>query len=139
MNALLAPFADPQLRGTFAAAMVMAISAAPVGVFLMLRRMSLAGDALSHGVLPGVAVGFLLAGFQTLPMTIGGLIAGMAVALLAGLVSRSTIQREDTALAAFYLISLALGMGMLIALTRKRPRAKLEAGANPLPAGQLGL
>ena len=37
------------------------------------------------------------------------------------------------------LISLALGMGMLIALTRKRPRAKLEAGANPLPAGQLGL
>ena len=37
------------------------------------------------------------------------------------------------------MISLALGMGMLIALTRKRPRAKLEAGANPLPAGQLGL
>jgi zinc/manganese transport system permease protein len=44
------------------------------------------------------------------PMTLGGLVAGIVVALAAGLVSRITIQREDASLAAFYLISLALGV-----------------------------
>jgi zinc/manganese transport system permease protein len=43
-------------------------------------------------------------------MTIGGLIAGMVVALGAGAVSRFTVQREDASLAAFYLVSLALGV-----------------------------
>jgi zinc/manganese transport system permease protein len=96
-------------------AMVIALSAAPVGVFLMLRRMSLSGDAMAHAVLPGAGVGFLIAGLEILPMTLGGFAAGLIVALLAGLVSRLTIQREDSSLAAFYLISLALGV-MLVSL-----------------------
>jgi zinc/manganese transport system permease protein len=96
-------------------AVVIALSAAPVGVFLMLRRMSLSGDAMAHAILPGAGVGFLVAGLQILPMTLGGFAAGLIVALLAGLVSRLTIQREDTSLAAFYLISLALGV-MLVSL-----------------------
>jgi len=96
-------------------AVVIALSAAPVGVFLMLRRMSLSGDAMAHAILPGAGVGFLIAGLEILPMTLGGFAAGLIVALLAGLVSRLTIQREDTSLAAFYLISLALGV-MLVSL-----------------------
>jgi len=96
-------------------AMVLALSAGPVGVFLMLRRMSLTGDAMAHAILPGAGVGFLIAGLEILPMTLGGFAAGLVVALLAGLVSRLTIQREDTSLAAFYLISLALGV-MLVSL-----------------------
>ena len=55
-------------------------------------------------------LGFLLFGLDVLPMTIGGIIAGLAVALLAGAVSRFTTQREDASLASFYLISLALGV-----------------------------
>lgn len=96
-------------------AVVIALSAAPVGVFLMLRRMSLSGDAIAHAILPGAGVGFLIAGLEILPMTLGGFAAGLVVALLAGLVARLTIQREDTSLAAFYLISLALGV-MLVSL-----------------------
>ena len=84
--------------------------ACPVGVFLMLRRMSLAGDAMAHAILPGAAAGFLLYGLEIVPMTIGGLIAGVIVALGAGAVSRFTIQKEDASMAAFYLISLALGV-----------------------------
>jgi zinc/manganese transport system permease protein len=84
-------------------------------VFLMLRRMSLAGDAMSHAILPGAAVGFLVSGLAVLPMTLGGFAAGLVVALLAGLVSRLTAQREDSSLAAFYLISLALGV-LLVSL-----------------------
>ncbi|MEO5808167.1 zinc ABC transporter permease AztB [Devosia sp.] len=96
-------------------AMILSLSAGPVGVFLMLRRMSLTGDAMAHAILPGAAAGFLVSGLAILPMTIGGFAAGLIVALLAGLVSRFTIQREDTSLAAFYLISLALGV-MLVSL-----------------------
>lgn len=103
------------MRRALAGAMILAISAAPVGVFLMFRRMSLAGDAMSHAILPGAAAGFLVSGLAILPMTIGGFAAGLVVALLAGLVSRLTSQREDTSLAAFYLISLALGV-LLVSL-----------------------
>lgn len=91
-------------------ALLISISAGPVGVFLMLRRMSLTGDAMAHAILPGAAIGFLLFGLQIVPMTIGGLVAGVAVALGAAAVSRLTIQREDASLAAFYLMSLALGV-----------------------------
>ena len=82
----------------------------------MLRRMSLTGDAMAHAILPGAAVGYLVAGLSLGAMTIGGLIAGMAVALLSGFVTRITALREDASLAAFYLISLALGV--LIVSTR---------------------
>ncbi|WP_291359045.1 zinc ABC transporter permease AztB [Devosia sp.] len=117
---LYAFFLEPFLRYGFmnralVGAIVIALSAGPVGVFLMLRRMSLTGDAMAHAILPGAGVGFLIAGLEILPMTMGGFVAGLVVALLAGLVSRFTIQREDTSLAAFYLISLALGV-MLVSL-----------------------
>jgi zinc/manganese transport system permease protein len=72
--------------------------------------MSLTGDAMAHAILPGAAVGFLLYGLAIIPMTVGGLIAGVVVALAAGAVSRFTIQREDASMAAFYLISLAIGV-----------------------------
>lgn len=86
------------------------LGATPVGVFLMLRRMSLTGDAMAHAILPGAAVGYLIAGLSLGAMTIGGLVAGLTVALLAGFVTRTTVLREDASLAAFYLISLAAGV-----------------------------
>jgi zinc/manganese transport system permease protein len=81
-----------------------------MGVFLMLRRMSLTGDAMAHAILPGAAVGFLIAGLSLPAMTIGGIVAGVIVAMLAGLVTRVTALKEDASLAAFYLLSLALGV-----------------------------
>jgi zinc/manganese transport system permease protein len=112
----VAPFEFEFMRRALAGTSILAVSACPVGVFLMLRRMSLAGDAIAHAVLPGAAVGFVIAGLQVLPMTIGGLVAGLLVASLSGFVSRTTIQREDASLAAFYLISLALGV-LLVSLS----------------------
>lgn len=90
--------------------LLLSASCAPVGVFLMLRRMSLTGDAMSHAILPGAAVGFLLFGLEIVPMTIGGLVVGLLVALGSGAVSRFTVQKEDASMAAFYLISLAVGV-----------------------------
>ncbi|RKE85803.1 metal ABC transporter permease [Rhizobium sp. AG855] len=109
---LIAPFADYGfMRRALMAAVCLGFSAGPIGVFLLLRRMSLMGDAMSHAVLPGAAIGYLVAGSLSLTaMGIGGLVAGLSVAVLSGLVSRSTVLQEDASFASFYLASLALGV-----------------------------
>ena len=110
-DALIAPFVEFEfMRRALAAVVALSLGAAPIGVFLMLRRMSLVGDAMAHAILPGAAVGFLLSGLNLFAMTAGGLIAGFAVALLAGVVARTTDLKEDASLATFYLASLALGV-----------------------------
>jgi zinc/manganese transport system permease protein len=98
------------MRRALAGAIALAISGPPLGVFLILRRMALTGDAVGHAILPGAALGYLASGLSLGPMTIGGLAAGLLVAVGSGVVARTTILREDTSLAAFYLISLALGV-----------------------------
>ena len=75
---------------------VLSFSIAPVGAFLVLRRLSLAGEAMAHAI-------------------VGGLLAGIGVALLASLLARSTIIREDAGLASLYLVALALGIFILSA------------------------
>jgi zinc/manganese transport system permease protein len=108
---LIDPFMDfVFMRRALVGCLALSLSAPPIGVFLMLRRMSLMGDAMSHAILPGAAIGYLLAGLSLFAMSLGGFAAGIAVALLAGLVARSTVLREDASLAAFYLCSLALGV-----------------------------
>ncbi len=110
-NALVAPFTEFEfMRRALAAVIALSLGGAPIGVFLMLRRMSLVGDAMAHAILPGAAIGFLLSGLNLFAMTTGGLIAGFAVAILAGLVTRTTGLKEDASLATFYLASLALGV-----------------------------
>jgi zinc/manganese transport system permease protein len=108
---LVAPFAEFEfMRRALVGAAAIALAGGPMGVFLMLRRMSLTGDAMAHAILPGAAVGFLIAGLSLPAMTLGGLAAGVIVAMLAGLVTRVTALKEDASLAAFYLLSLALGV-----------------------------
>ena len=86
-DALIAPFTEFEfMRRALAAVIALALGAAPIGVFLMLRRMSLVGDAMAHAILPGAAIGFLVSGLNLFAMTTGGLIAGFTVAILAGLV-----------------------------------------------------
>jgi zinc/manganese transport system permease protein len=110
-DALIAPFVDFEfMRRALAGVIALALGGAPIGVFLMLRRMSLVGDAMAHAILPGAAIGFLLSGLNLFAMTVGGLIAGFAVAILAGIVARTTELKEDASLATFYLVSLALGV-----------------------------
>lgn len=111
IDALVQPFAEFSfMRRALVGCLALSLGAPPIGVFLMLRRMSLMGDAMSHAILPGAAVGFLLGGLSLPAMSLGGFVAGLAVALAAGVVARSTVLREDASLAAFYLVSLALGV-----------------------------
>lgn len=110
-DTLISPFLEFEfMRRALAGVIALSLGGAPIGVFLMLRRMSLVGDAMAHAILPGAAIGFLLSGLNLFAMTFGGLIAGFAVAILAGLVARVTELKEDASLATFYLVSLALGV-----------------------------
>ncbi len=110
-EALISPFADYGfMRRALAACVIMAASSAPIGVFLVLRRMTLIGDAASHAILPGAALAFIFFGISLWPMTIGGLIAGLLMALVAGIITRVTAIKEDASFTAAYLSSLAIGV-----------------------------
>jgi zinc/manganese transport system permease protein len=111
MDASWNPFAEfGFMQRALLGCLLLSASAPLVGVFLLLRRMSLTGDAMAHAILPGAALGYLASGLSLGAMTAGGLLAGMAVVLASGLVARSTALREDASLAAFYLLSLAAGV-----------------------------
>jgi zinc/manganese transport system permease protein len=98
------------MRRALMGCIALSISGAPIGLFLVLRRMSLMGDVMAHAILPGAAIGFLLSGFSLFAMTVGGVAAGLLVALGAGAIARTTPLREDASFAAFYLVSLGLGV-----------------------------
>ena len=96
------PFADfGFMRRALLGCIAISLGATPIGVFLMLRRISLTGCAMASAVLPGAATGYLIFGLSLVPMTFGGLGAGLAVALLSGFVTRRTQLLEDSSLAAF--------------------------------------
>ncbi len=108
---LLQPFVDYGfMRRALVACVIMATSGAPLGVFLVLRRMTLMGEVTSHAILPGAAIAFLISGLSLWQMTLGGLIAGLLVALTAGIITRVTTLKEDASFTAAYLASLALGV-----------------------------
>jgi zinc/manganese transport system permease protein len=111
IDIFITPFTDYVfLRRALMACMALALGCGPVGVLLVLRRMSLMGDALAHALLPGAALGFLVGGLSLPAMGLGGFIVGFLVALSAGAISRFTILSEDASFAGFYLISLSLGV-----------------------------
>ena len=88
---VIQPFADfGFMRRALLGCIAISLGATPIGVFLMLRRISLTGCAMASAVLPGAATGYLIFGLSLVPMTFGGLGAGLAVALLSGFVTRRT-------------------------------------------------
>ncbi len=100
---------NPFLLRALVACITISLSCPILGFFMIVRRMSLMGDAISHAILPGVAIGYLIAGMSTIAMTIGGIIAGLIVTISAKLIvtDRITI---DNALACFYFMAIALGV-----------------------------
>jgi zinc/manganese transport system permease protein len=112
---LVSPFAFGFMRRALAGCLALSVAAPPLGVFLVLRRMSLMSDVLQHGVLPGIGLGATLAGLSFWAMGLGGIAAGLAVAIIAGWLARRTGGREDSQLAGMYLLALAAGVALISA------------------------
>lgn len=111
---LIAPFAEfGFLRRALVGCLALSLAAPVLGVFLVLRRMSLTADVLAHGALPGIAIAFLIAGLSVPVLWLGGLLAGLVVAVGAGALSRATGGREDSTLTALYLVALGAGVALI--------------------------
>jgi zinc/manganese transport system permease protein len=112
LDLLLSPFDLAFMRRALVGCLALSVAAPPLGLFLVLRRMSLTADVLQHGILPGVALGAALGGVSLIAMGLGGLAAGLLVALLAAVLARATGAREDSQFAGLYLVALALGVAL---------------------------
>ncbi|WP_035705321.1 metal ABC transporter permease [Niveispirillum irakense] len=96
------------------AATLACLSCALVGNFLVLRRQSLMGDAITHAVLPGIVAGFLVAGTRdTFPMMAGALTAAIIAAILIELVRRLGRVEAGAAMGVIFTAMFALGVVMI--------------------------
>ena len=111
---LIQPFAQyPFMQRAMTACILLAVSGVPLGFFMNHRRMALVSDAMSHAILPGVAIAFLTFGLNMWSMTLGGLAAGVLVSLLAVFLIRNSGVKEDSAFTLLFLLSLTSGILLL--------------------------
>ncbi|MGJ5712669.1 metal ABC transporter permease [Staphylococcus auricularis] len=85
---------------------VVGIACGTVGSLIILRGLSLMGDAMSHAVLPGVALSFVFG----IPMFIGALISGMLASLFIGFISNNSKTKSDAAIGISFTAFLAAGV-----------------------------
>lgn len=108
---LIRPFiSEPALARALWAGIMLAIATAPLGVFLILRKMSLIGDAFGHAILPGAAGAALLSGGATWAISLGAALTGTTVFISANVVGRFLRLPEDAGFALFFLSALAIGV-----------------------------
>lgn len=92
IETLALPFAFPFMQQAFAIALLVAVPMALLSCFLVLKGWSLMGDAVSHAVLPGVALAYVAG----IPLAIGAFVAGMGCALATGYFKANSRIKEDT-------------------------------------------
>lgn len=135
---LVAPFAYEFMRRGLLSAMLLGVSGGLLGCVLVLRRLALMGDALSHSLLPGVAAAWLLFGTSTVALFLGGLIAGLLTALGSALLSRLTRVKEDAAFGSLFIIFFGAGVALISRLPTRLSLADFLFG-NVLGVGAADL
>jgi zinc/manganese transport system permease protein len=115
----LQPFHYEFMRRSVISALLLSLSGGLLGSILVLRRMALMGDALSHSLLPGIVLAWLWFGPNALALFVGALIAGLLTALSSALLSRLTRIKEDAAFGSIFLICFAAGIALLSRLSTR--------------------
>lgn len=110
---ILAPFSYEFMRRGLLSASLLGVSGGLLGCVLVLRRLALMGDALSHSLLPGIAAAWLLFGTSTAALFFGGLAAGLLTALGSALLSRLTRVKEDAAFGSLFILFFAAGVALI--------------------------
>lgn len=115
MNSLIDffSFADPNIRFVAIGSVLLTASSAIVGSFTFLNKRALVGDAIAHAVLPGICLGFLLAGTKNpLYLIAGAFVTGWISLVLVDYITRKTRIKEDTAIG--LILSVFFGVGIVL-------------------------
>lgn len=108
MDTILMPFQFPFMQNAFWVALLLAPPTAILSCFLVLKGWSLMGDAISHAVLPGVVIAYIL----NIPLVIGAFCAGMVCALATGYLKDNSRVKQDTVMGVVF--SGMFGFGMVL-------------------------
>jgi manganese/iron transport system permease protein len=108
LSDLLIPFQFPFMHGAFYIALLIGPPTALLSCFLVLKGWSLMGDAVSHAVLPGVVVAYIIG----IPLIIGAFVAGMICSLLTGYLDANSRVRQDTVMGVVF--SGMFGLGLVL-------------------------
>jgi len=119
MDWLTEPFQHEFMRRVFVGGALIGFTGGFLGAFIVLRRLALMADSLSHSLLPGLALGFMLFGLAPMGLFFGALVAALFVAVGAQLIARSSRLKEDTALGVLYTVAFSLGV-VLISFVKVR-------------------
>jgi manganese/iron transport system permease protein len=109
---LIEPLTYTFMQRALLASILVGVTCAVVGCYVVLRSMAFLGDALAHAILPGVAIAYLVQG----NLLLGAIVTAVIVALAIGLFSRQGIVREDTAIGILFAAALALGVAIISTL-----------------------
>ncbi len=113
MNWLLEPFRFEFMQKALIGCLLIGFTNGYLSAFIVLRRYALLADALSHSLLPGVALGAIFWGLQPMGLFSGALLAALLVVLGGKVISSSSRLKDDTSIGALYIVSFALGVIML--------------------------
>ena len=112
-------FQDPAVRYALLGSMLLGITCGLLGSFIVVRKMALVGDALSHAVLPGVAIGFLWnMSKDPVAIFIGATVAGLLGTVVVRLITDTTRLKDDTALGLVLATFFAVGICLLTMIQR---------------------
>jgi len=112
MDALFMPFQFGFMQNAFLLGAVIAVPAALLSAFLVLKGWALMGDAISHSVLPGIVLAYVVG----LPLLLGAFIAGMFAALATGYLSENSRVKQDTVMGVVFSGMFALGVVLFVAI-----------------------
>src|ERR1017187_1279778 len=109
----ITPFSYGFMQRGLLSAVLLSLSGGLLGCILVLRRLALMGDALSHSLLPGIALAWLLFGPSTTALFVGALVAGLLTALGSALLSRLTRVKEDAAFGSLFIVFFGAGVALV--------------------------
>lgn len=112
MDALLLPFQFAFMQNAFLMAALISVPTALLSAFLVLKGWALMGDAISHAVLPGVVLAYLVG----LPLIVGAFAAGMVCAVGSGYLSANSRVKEDTVMGVVFSGMFGLGIVLFVAI-----------------------
>ncbi len=108
MQLAILPFQLPFMQYAFIITLMIAVPMAMLSCLLVLKGWSLMGDAVSHAVLPGVVIAYIVG----IPFSIGAFVAGMICALATGFLKENSRIKEDTVLGIVF--SGMFGLGLVL-------------------------